>query len=208
MWSRDTCAGTRRLPRVGLNRAVVVETAIQILNHDGLEALTLAGLASRLGVRPPSLYNHVASLEDLRSGVALRGVSELADRMGTAAIGLARDDALRAIARAYRDFARSNPGLYLAAIAWSLPDDPEHRHQAARAVGTVTRVLASYGLDGNSALHATRALRSALHGFVSLAAIGGFALALDQDASFEWLLKIMTNGLAAGSRHQAAAARS
>jgi AcrR family transcriptional regulator len=188
------------LPRVGLDRRAVIDAAIEGISEDGLESLTLAGLASKLRVRPPSLYNHIAGLDDLRAAVALRGITELGDRMGTAAIGLAGDDALTAIANAYRDFARSSPALYLAAISWTVTDDPEHKRLAARAVGTVTRVLGSYGLEGDAALHATRALRSALHGFVSLEALGGFALVLDRDASFEWLLEIVADGLRAGPR--------
>lgn len=188
------------MPRAGLDRGAVIEAAIERINEDGLEALTLAGLASKLGVRPPSLYNHVGGLDDLRAAVALRGIAELGDRMGTAAIGLRGDDALTAIANSYRDFARSSPALYLAAISWTVPDDPEHKRLAARAVGTVTRVLGSYGLEGDAALHATRALRSALHGFVSLEALGGFALVLDRDASFERLLEIVADGLRAGPR--------
>lgn len=183
------------MPRAGLDRTTVIGAAVDLVNESGTDSLSLAGLASRLGVRPPSLYNHVAGLEDLKAEIALRGIGELGGRMGAAAVGLTHDDAIGAIAHAYRTFAQECPGLYLAAISWTLADDPEHRRQAARVVGIVTRVLASYGVEGEEAMHAARALRSALHGFVSLEAVGGFASLPDRAASFGWVLRTITQAL-------------
>jgi len=140
-------------------------------------------------VRPPSLYNHVKGLGDLRAAVALSGIVALGDRMTRAAVGRAGDEALFAIGRAYREFARDFPGRYMASIRWMVPGNPQHDAQVGRAVEVVTQVLASYGLHGHAALHATRVLRSGLHGFVSLEGMGGFALELDQDASFDWFLE-------------------
>jgi hypothetical protein len=56
-------------------------------------------------------------------------------------------------------------------------------------------VLAGYGLQGNDALHATRGLRSLLHGFVALEAAGGFGLPLDRDESFARLVQVFIAGL-------------
>ena len=61
------------MPRAGLNSAAVVEAAARLADSEGLAAVTLAHLAEQLGVRPPSLYAHVASLEDLRRRLAARG---------------------------------------------------------------------------------------------------------------------------------------
>ena len=44
------------MPRVGLSAERVVERAAQIVDADGLEALSLSRLAADLGVAPPSLY--------------------------------------------------------------------------------------------------------------------------------------------------------
>ena len=140
-------------------------------------------------MRPPSLYNHVKGIGDLRAAVALSGIAALGDRMTRAAVGRAGEEALFAIARAYREFAREFPGRYIASIRWMVPGDPQHDAQVGRALEVVTQVLVSYGLHGHTALHATRVLRSGLHGFVSLEDMGGFALELDQDASFAWFLE-------------------
>jgi len=49
-------------------------------------------------------------------------------------------------------------------------------------------VLAGYGLTGDDAIDATRAMRSALHGFVSLEQAGGFGLPVDIDHSYSQLV--------------------
>jgi hypothetical protein len=56
-------------------------------------------------------------------------------------------------------------------------------------------VLAGYGLEGQEALHATRAIRSALHGFALLEAEQGFGMPLDVDESFAALVAVLDRGL-------------
>jgi hypothetical protein len=70
-------------------------------------------------------------------------------------------------------------------------DDPA----AARAVRVVGAVLAGYGLSGEEAIHATRAVRAALHGFASLETGGGFGMPLAVDVSFERLVDLLDRGL-------------
>jgi Tetracyclin repressor-like, C-terminal domain len=60
----------------------------------------------------------------------------------------------------------------------------------------VLAVLRGYGIEGDDALHATRAVRSALHGFVAVETAGGFGLPLDIDESFDRLVSLIDAGLA------------
>ncbi|MGA2321363.1 MAG: TetR-like C-terminal domain-containing protein [Solirubrobacteraceae bacterium] len=67
---------------------------------------------------------------------------------------------------------------------------------ASRALlQVVADVLAGYELRDQDAIDATRALRSALHGFVTLEAGGGFGLPLDVDRSFEKLVRALVKAL-------------
>jgi hypothetical protein len=119
----------------------------------------------------------------------------MARRLGRAAIGRAGDDALVALADAYRAFAREHPGLY--AATQRAPDlaDPEWNALSAEVVGIVVAALAGYGLRGDDAVHAVRGLRSLLHGFVSLETGGGFGLPLNLDESFARLVRAFAAGL-------------
>jgi AcrR family transcriptional regulator len=179
------------MPRAGLHPDAVVGAAARIADAEGLDAVTLARLASDLGIRTPSLYSHVGGLDDLRKRLAARGASELADAMQEAATGRARGDALRAVAAAYREYARAHPGSYAAAQrAADLPHDA-----GGRAVRVFAAVLAGYGLTGDDAIHATRAVRAALHGFAALESGGGFGMEQSVDESFERLVALLDDGL-------------
>ena len=57
--------------RVGLDQATVVEAAAKLVDEEGLDQLSLGRLAVHLGVRTPSLYNHVAGLPGLKHDLAL-----------------------------------------------------------------------------------------------------------------------------------------
>jgi AcrR family transcriptional regulator len=169
----------------------VVDAALGLIDERGPGALTLAAVARRTGVATPSLYKHVRSLEALQQKVSARVTAELANALSTAIAGRSGDDAVRSLAHAYRDYARSYPGRY--PLTQRLPDarDPEHLAAAELAVQTVFAALRGYGLAGDDAIDATRVARSALHGFVSLEIDGGFGLPQDVGQSFERLVSAL-----------------
>lgn len=183
------------MPRKGLDEGQVVDAAVAIADIDGLEAVTLARLAAELGVRAPSLYNHVDGRDGLLRGIALRGLRELTDALRDAAVGRAGADALAAIARAYRGFAHQHPGLYAATVVAPAPDNPEHLALAGETLDVVLAVLRAWDLDGDGEVHAARTIRSALHGFVVLEAAGGFGIPVNLDASFDELVATLGRGL-------------
>ena len=97
--------------------------AERLADEGGLAQLTLAALALRLGVRQPSLYKHIDGLPGLRRSIAVRAKLELTDVLGSAAVGRSRDDAVVALADAYRAWALAHPGRYQAAQRAPDPDD-------------------------------------------------------------------------------------
>jgi AcrR family transcriptional regulator len=188
------------VPRAGLTTASVVGAAADLADAEGLDALTLARLAGAVGVRTPSLYNHVGSLDDVRRRVALIALTELGDALRDAAVGRAGDDALTALAHAYRAYARVHPGRYAATQRAPSDADEETRAAAGRAVEVVLAILRGYGIEGDDAIHAARAIRSALHGFVALEAGGGFGIPVDLDESFDRMVAALARGLSDSGR--------
>ena len=63
------------------------------------------------------------------------------------------------------------------------------------AVDTAVAVLRGYGLGGDDAVHATRIVRAALHGFAALETGEGFGIPLDVDETFARLLAVLDRGL-------------
>ncbi len=160
----------------------------------GLSNVTLAALAGRLGVRQPSLYKHIDSMDALQRSMAIRAKTELADTLARATVGRARGDAITAMSHAYRKWALAHPGRYAAAQRVPTPDDTEEKAADWAAVEIVGAILAGYDLQGDDAIDATRVLRAALHGFVSLE--HGFVHPAGIDRSFDRLIQGLTTALA------------
>jgi AcrR family transcriptional regulator len=183
------------MARAGLTPDAVVAAAAALADAEGLGAVTLARVATALGVRTPSLYSHVGGLDDLRRRLGARGARELAAALREAAVGRSRGEALHAAADALRAYALAHPGTYAAAQRAPDPDDAEAVAAADAAVEVFVALLTGYGLDGSDAIHAVRAVRSALHGFVAIEAGGGFAMSEPVDESFVRLVAMLDSGL-------------
>lgn len=180
-----------------INSDLIIRAAVRIVDEEGTEALTLATLAQRLDIRPPSLYNHIAGLPELRKLLAFHGLEELRSELLHAAVGRAGEDAIRAMAYAYLNFARSHPGLYELSLLSSKQEDEEWAKVANGVAELVIRALESYRLDPAASVHAARALRSLLHGFASLERHGGFGLPFDRNESFAEMVGLFLAGLQA-----------
>jgi AcrR family transcriptional regulator len=176
------------MPRMGVTHERVVAQAAQVADEAGLESLTLAAVAKRLGISLPGLYKHIDSLGSLKRDIAVLGVKELTATMSAAAIGRSGRDALHAIAEAYRAYAAAHPGRSAAAVRAPDPGDDEHIAVAEAAVTVLLAVLDGYQLGPDDAIDAIRILRADLHGFTSLEAAGGFGLPQSVDATFSRLV--------------------
>jgi AcrR family transcriptional regulator len=178
------------VPRAGLTTDAVVDAALEIVDSEGLSALTLAAVAAHTGVAAPSLYKHIGGLADLRLLVAARVITEMIDRFATALIGRSRDDAVAVLMREYRGYVVDHPARYAA-----MPADPLH-HPALVATGTrlfkmLLGVLSGYGLADDEAIHAARRLRVVVHGFASIEAEGGFGLQVDLDETYDQVIRMV-----------------
>lgn len=175
----------------------VVQTAAELANEAGsLDAVTLNRLAEALDVRVPSLYNHVDGLAGLRRELTLLALRDLLRGLRQAVRGAAGREALLNVAHAYRAFAQANPGLYPLVLAAPPAGDQALGEMAEDLVSLLQLLMASYGLQGEEAIHAIRGLRSVVHGFVSLEQAGGFGLAVSLDDSYQRLVEIFLDGIA------------
>jgi AcrR family transcriptional regulator len=176
------------MPRLGLNRERVVAAAADLADEVGWDRLSLAAVAERLGVRLPSLYKHIESLGGLRRDVAALATAELAQALTRPAVGVSGAAALRAVGTAYRDYAAAHPGRYAAALRAPRGGSGPHEEASEAILRVIFAILEGYGLTGETAVDATRALRSTLHGFAALEAAGGFGMPRDVDRSYTSLI--------------------
>ncbi|MEV6879374.1 WHG domain-containing protein [Amycolatopsis sp. NPDC051128] len=189
-------------PRAGLTTEAVVALALEIVDESGPEALTLAKIAERAGVAAPSLYKHVKGLADLRRLIDLRVVREMTETLRTAATGREGADAVAALADAYRAYLRRHPRR-TQALATAPDRGDAELSTATHAVAEVAfAVLRPFGFDHAQAVHATRCLRAAVHGFAELEASGGFGRPEDVGQSFEVLKTMLVQGITDYARKQ------
>jgi len=183
------------MSRRTLDTKQVVETAATLADAEGLDAVTLTQVAEQLGVRQPALYRHVDSYDALIRTLGLRGREILATRLGEAAVGLAGDDAVRAMGRAWRAMVREHPGLYAATDRYPCAGDAELEEAVERVVQVLGQALAAYGLTEDDRVHAARSMRSAFHGFAHLEAGDGHPHPVDLDDSFDQFVDLLCAGI-------------
>ena len=161
------------MPRAGLTSARVAEAAAELADEVGLDRVTLAALAKRFDVAPPSLYSHVRSSADVRTRVALIALDETADRVATALAGVSGRAALAAMGGVWRAYATEHPGRYAAtrlpldAATGAASAGPRHAELSRAA-------LRGYALGDADVTHAVRLLGATFHGYAALDAAGAF----------------------------------
>ena len=64
-------------PRKGLTREIVLRAAMELVDREGLEALTMRRLGAELDVEAMSLYKHVINKDDVLNGIVALVVSEM-----------------------------------------------------------------------------------------------------------------------------------
>ena len=183
------------MSRGTLDTQQVVESAAALADAEGLDAVTLTRVAEHLGVRQPALYRHVDNFDALIRALGLRGRGILADRLGAAAVGMAGDDAVRAMGAAWRSMVADHPGLYAATDRYPCATDPELEEAVERVVEVLGQALTAYGLSDVDRVHAARSMRSVFHGFAHLESGDGHPYARDLDDSFNHLVDLLCAGI-------------
>ena len=180
-----------------LSREIIVNAALTFLDREGWDALTINALATQLGTKGPSLYNHVDSLEDLRRTVRMRVIDDIITMLARVAEGRVGDDAVLVMAGAYRSYAHHHPGRYSAFTRMPLSggDDPEFTAATKGASAPVMAVLSSYGLDSEQAFYAALEFWSAMHGFVLLEMTGVMDDIVDTDTVFSDMVLRLAAGM-------------
>jgi AcrR family transcriptional regulator len=183
-------------PKVALDKTTILLAAAELMNEHGSDSLSLALLAKKLNIKPPSLYNHFDGLPGVKRELAIFSLEKLFRDLTSASKGKQPgEEKILAICDSYLTFARTNPGLYEAALAAPDPADELVYVAGKQIVDLVTSALKPFGLRDDKAIHAVRGLRSIMHGFASLEQKGGFGMPLDLDESYQLTLRAFLAGL-------------
>jgi AcrR family transcriptional regulator len=158
--------GPGRPARIGEQQ--ILTTAEAIIDHLGWDALTMTELAQQLGVKVPSLYNHIENLEMLQHQLRCRFVGQIGDALCAVLPASGVTESIFRLAIAYRSYAHEHPGRYQAITVGDRVDDPDLAEAGVYAGSALRSVLATAGLDVPEMEFWQLALWAAVHGFVSL----------------------------------------
>lgn len=146
--------GRRESYHHGSLREALLEAAERILTEQGIQGLTLRAAAREAGVSHAAPKNHFGDLQGLLSELAAIGFRRLAAAMSTAADGQTEPTARKyAIGRAYIDFARASPALFLLMFRGERLDftRPALNEAAAASFGILTGIVAGLAGSGSGA---------------------------------------------------------
>src|ERR1700712_926479 len=88
----------------------IVGVALELLEEEGPDGLSMRRLAERLGIRAPSIYKHLPDKQALEAAVISVGFELQAVAFEGSLVDA--EEPLTALARAYRRFAEAHPHLY------------------------------------------------------------------------------------------------
>ena len=184
-------------------RQVLIDRSIEILETNGLNALTLRAAARAAGVSHTAPYRHFADKDTLLAAVAEIGFRDLAAAMDRA-VKRNPKRALRAIGLAYVGFARQRPALYrlmfgpaLAATASSAELEKARNAAFSQCTNIVTATFpVESDSDSGNVADLAIATWSLVHGLASLLVDGRIALpssARSQEQLIERVLSAHSN---------------
>lgn len=163
----------------GALREALLQAAERILTEQGINGLTLRAAAREAGVSHAAPKNHFDDLQGLLSELAAIGFQRLAAAMSKSARDLADPIARKyAIGRAYVDFARSNPSLFLLMFRGERLDfsRPALAEASAASFGVLTGTIAGQAIG--AAPPTSMSVGQAAGAAVSWAQVHGLAMLL------------------------------
>jgi AcrR family transcriptional regulator len=180
-----------------LTRERIIDAAVQLIEREGVDAVSMRRVATELGSAPMSLYNHVPSKAALLDGVVEQVAAGIARPEPTASW----EDDVRAQARAFRAIAHAYPRCTMLVVS---------RPASTAATRTIEHALATLRAAGFGEEDAARTVRAFVAYIVgSLLREVGISPSVapeaepqaprlsraDHDADFEFGLEVLLRGI-------------
>ncbi|WP_459477467.1 TetR/AcrR family transcriptional regulator [Clostridium saccharoperbutylacetonicum] len=171
-----------------LTKEKIIQTTFLLADEIGLNQISFPKIAEKLNIKYPSLYNHYENIEDLKIKMTIYFLDNLNSELMKRLIGKSGDNAIREFSDVYREFAIKNKSGYRLYMNIPSTENEEVKRLSKEINTMIHKILEFYNEDNAFITHKSRALRSLLHGFVSLSSHGYFQTPVDLKESFKVMI--------------------
>ncbi|AQR96183.1 MULTISPECIES: TetR/AcrR family transcriptional regulator [Clostridium] len=171
-----------------LTKEKIIQTTFLLADEIGLNQISFPKIAEKLNIKYPSLYNHYENIEDLKIKMTIYFLNNLNSELMKRLIGKSGDNAIREFSDVYREFAIKNKSGYRLYMNIPSTENEEVKRLSKEINTMIHKILEFYNEDNAFITHKSRALRSLLHGFVSLSSHGYFQTPVDLKESFKVMI--------------------
>ena len=180
---------------IGLSREKVIAEACAIANEEGLNAVTITNLANRLGIKKPSLYNHIKDQEDIFGGIMIQGWNHVSNEICQEITNDDPKEAINELSHGIYDYAIANPGIFEAMLWYNTYENEGLKLVSEGLYTFFFSQTDKLGIERNMANHLLRTYRSLIEGFILLVIHNSFGNPVSIEESFQISIDMFTKGL-------------
>ena len=183
------------MPRTGLSKEEIIEKAAALANEKGLSYLTVTTLSEYLGIKKPSLYNHVKTIDDVHYKLMIYGWKKVSEEIVTGIDSGDPNENLKIFGRAFYRFAIENPGVFEAMLWYNKYSDDSLLEATEGLYSFFFEQTDGLDIDRKVANHLLRTYRAFIEGFIMLQIHNSFGNPISVDESFEISINVLISGI-------------
>lgn len=183
------------MAKANIDKETIINKAVEIVNSVGIDKVTLKMLAENLGIKSPSLYNHIEGIDDLKKQLMIYGWKQAEQRITLAVIGVSGYDAIRAMCYAFYDYVIENPGVFNVMLWYNKFQSEEMEMATAQLLTIIFKITSSLNIPDDYCFHLIRTFRGFLEGYFLLVNNGSFGHPLPIFESFEISIEVLIAGI-------------
>lgn len=180
---------------IGLTREKVIEKAGELANEEGLNAVTITNLANYLGIKKPSLYNHIKDQDDIYSEIMKYGWEYISNEICPNILSEDAKEAITELSNEIYKYAVENPGVFEAMLWYNSYKNEKINIAMEGVYHFFFSQTDKLGIEREVANHLLRTYRSMVEGFLLLVIHDSFGNPASMEESFRISIELFTRGL-------------
>lgn len=183
------------MSRTGLSREEILQKSIQLANEKGLAFLSVTTLSENLGIKKPSLYYHVQTVEEVIQWIMIYGWQYVSTEIVAKAEVADPETSMKNYARLFYEFAKKNSGVFEAMLWYNKYGNDELKNATEGLYEFFFKQTEKMGISEEYANHLLRTFRAFLEGFILLESHNSFGNPVSVEESFEISLQVLIEGM-------------